>query len=114
MTNEVVVGVGNIYASESLFLAGINPANKAKTLSLEQCSLLTQHIKSVLRTAIQAGGTTLKDYYAFDGKPGYFALSLNVYGRKTQPCLQCTTIIEAVTIAGRQSAYCPQCQPHCD
>jgi formamidopyrimidine-DNA glycosylase len=111
MTNEVVVGVGNIYATESLFLAGINPISPAKTLSYEQCALLTQHIKEILQAAIKAGGTTLKDFYAIDGKPGYFTQSLKAYGRKKQPCLQCTTTIETLVIAGRHSAYCPQCQP---
>ncbi len=111
MNNEMVVGVGNIYATESLFLAGINPISPAKSINYQQCSQLSTHIKNVLHSAIQAGGTTLKDFYAFDGKPGYFSISLKVYGRKNQPCFDCMTPIEVHLIAGRTSAFCPSCQP---
>lgn len=111
MNPEVVVGVGNIYAAESLFLTGVHPLSPAKNLQEETCSLLTGHIKTILAKAIEAGGTTLRDFYAFDGKPGYFRLSLNVYGRKNQPCLQCDNPIDALIIGGRNSAFCPQCQP---
>ena len=111
MNNELVVGVGNIYAAESLFLAGINPQNPAKTLSYDQCSCLVKQIKQVLLSAIDVGGTTLKDFYAFDGKPGYFNNSLKVYGRKKQPCFDCNTLIETTVIAGRHSCFCPKCQP---
>lgn len=111
MTNEVVVGVGNIYATESLFLAGIHPQSPAKVLPYECYSCLTQHIKEVLRAAIHAGGTTLKDFYASDGKPGYFNISLNVYGRGSKPCPNCQTPIDTLFITGRNSAFCPNCQP---
>lgn len=111
MSNETVVGVGNIYATESLFFSGIHPITPAKMLTYQQCDELTKHIKDILSSAIQAGGTTLKDFYSFDGKPGYFSLSLQAYGRKNQPCLHCKTRIETQMIAGRASAYCPQCQP---
>ncbi|RUR13016.1 bifunctional DNA-formamidopyrimidine glycosylase/DNA-(apurinic or apyrimidinic site) lyase [Legionella sp. km772] len=111
MTNEIVVGVGNIYATESLFLSGIHPKKPTKTLNYEQCKHLCQQIKAILYAAIQAGGTTLKDFYSFDGKPGYFSISLKAYGRKNLPCLQCKTPIETQMIAGRASAFCPQCQP---
>jgi len=110
MSNEVVVGVGNIYATESLFLAGIHPKTHAKAITMEACLTLTLQIKKILQTAIDAGGTTLRDFYTFDGKPGYFSLSLQVYGRKKQPCFQCGSIIETLVIAGRHSAFCPQCQ----
>ncbi|HRD68823.1 MAG TPA: bifunctional DNA-formamidopyrimidine glycosylase/DNA-(apurinic or apyrimidinic site) lyase [Legionella sp.] len=110
MNNEIVVGVGNIYATESLFLAGIHPLTPAKKLSLLHCKLLTEHIKQVLKLAIKAGGTTLKDFYSFDGNPGHFRISLKVYGRKKESCFNCNKIIESVVIGGRQSAYCPQCQ----
>ena len=110
MNNEVVVGVGNIYATESLFLAGIHPLTPANAISIEQSTLLTYHIKMILRAAIKAGGSTLKDFYTFDGKPGYFSLFLKVYGRKNQPCTVCQTIIESQTIGGRASAFCPICQ----
>lgn len=111
MNNELVVGIGNIYAAESLFLAKINPINSAKSLSYNQCALLVEHIKNVLKSAIKVGGTTLKDFYASDGKPGYFNHSLHVYGRKQQPCFDCNTPIETTVIAGRHSCFCPQCQP---
>lgn len=111
MNNNIVVGVGNIYATESLFLAGVNPQTPAKMITENTCHLLTIQIKQILRSAIEAGGTTLRDFYTFDGKPGYFSLSLKVYGRKKQPCFQCNRIIEAIVIGGRQSAFCPKCQP---
>ena len=110
MNNEVVVGVGNIYATESLFLAGVHPQTPAKMVSEEQCCSLTMHIKQILKSAIKAGGTTLRDFYAFDGKPGYFSIALKVYGRKKQPCLQCDKTIETIVIGGRHSAFCPKCQ----
>lgn len=110
MDNEIVVGVGNIYATESLFLSNIHPNMPTKNLTEEQCCILAQHIRSVLQQAIECGGTTLRDFYAFDGKPGYFSISLKVYGRKNQPCFQCQHLIEAMIIGGRNSAYCPNCQ----
>ncbi len=110
MDNEVVVGVGNIYATESLFLAKIHPNMPAKNLTLSASNVLVQHIKAILLQAIECGGTTLRDFYAFDGKPGYFSISLKVYGRKDQPCLQCEHLIEAMIIGGRNSAFCPKCQ----
>lgn len=110
MSNDVVVGVGNIYATESLFLAGLHPQMPAKHLTKEKAQSLTTHIKNVLQKAIDAGGTTLRDFYTSEGKPGYFSLSLQVYGRKNQPCMHCHTQIETVLIAGRNSAFCPRCQ----
>jgi formamidopyrimidine-DNA glycosylase len=111
MSNEIVVGVGNIYATESLFLAGIHPKTPAKAITKEAFQSLTCHIKQVLQKAIDAGGTTLRDFYTFDGKPGYFSISLKIYGRKNQPCFQCNELIETLVIAGRASAFCPHCQP---
>ncbi|MGL5741350.1 MAG: bifunctional DNA-formamidopyrimidine glycosylase/DNA-(apurinic or apyrimidinic site) lyase [Legionella sp.] len=110
MDNEIVVGVGNIYATESLFLANVHPNTPTKMLSEAACHSLTKHIKKVLQHAIECGGTTLRDFYAFDGKPGYFSMSLQVYGRKNKPCFQCQNLIESVCIGGRNSAFCPQCQ----
>lgn len=110
MTNEVVVGVGNIYAAESLFLAGIHPESATGNLFPEHHQHLTQSIKQVLSAAITAGGTTLRDFFTHEGKPGYFAQNLSVYGRKNQPCYQCSTPIESTFIAGRNSNYCPHCQ----
>ncbi len=113
MTNQIVVGIGNIYASECLFLARIHPLTAARDITQEHYEQLAQHIKDVLHAAIKAGGTTLKDFYGFDGKPGYFSISLNVYGRKNQPCFNCGTTIEHLNIARRSSTFCPLCQkPH--
>lgn len=111
MSSEIVVGVGNIYAAESLFLAGINPQTPAGLVSVKQMNNLTSHIKKVLQQAITAGGTTLRDFFNVDGNPGYFATALKVYGRQTLPCYSCQTPIKAVTIGGRNSAFCPTCQP---
>jgi formamidopyrimidine-DNA glycosylase len=110
MNNQVVVGIGNIYATESLFQTGIHPKTTARTITMDACLSLTLQIKKILQSAIKAGGTTLRDFYTFDGKPGYFSLSLQVYGRKKKPCFQCGSIIESVIISGRHSAFCPQCQ----
>lgn len=110
MNNDIVVGVGNIYATESLFNAGIHPQTPAHKIPKSALIVLVSEIKRVLELAIKAGGTTLRDFYAFDGKPGYFSVSLKAYGRKGQPCLQCNSLIETVVIGGRNSAYCPTCQ----
>lgn len=110
MNSHIVVGVGNIYASESLFLAGIRPGIAAGRLTQQQCHHLCEHIKAVLSRAITQGGTTLKDFVNPDSTPGYFAQSLNVYGRTGQPCLRCDTPIKQKQIAQRSSFYCPQCQ----
>jgi formamidopyrimidine-DNA glycosylase len=110
MNNKIVVGVGNIYAAESLFLAKIHPLSPAKTTSMKNCMDLAYYIKTVLKKAIKAGGTTLRDFYSSDGAPGYFSTSLQVYGRKNQPCFACAQPIENIMISGRQSAFCPQCQ----
>lgn len=111
MNNEVVVGVGNIYATESLFLAGIHPQKAAGSLALQDFEKLARAIKKVLQQAIEAGGTTLRDFYAFDGKPGYFAHALQVYGRQKHPCFHCNSTIQTLTLGGRNSAFCPNCQP---
>ena len=110
MTNAVVVGVGNIYASESLFLSGIHPKRAANRVSKERCQLLANNIKLGLKKAIQQGGTTLKDFTQADGSPGYFAQHLNVYGREGESCSQCQSIIKNITLGQRSSFYCPQCQ----
>lgn len=110
MTNAVVVGVGNIYASESLFLSGIHPKRAANRVSHERCHQLVKNIKRVLAKAIAQGGTTLKDFTQADGSPGYFAQELNVYGRTDEPCLVCQTPIKNITLGQRSSFYCPRCQ----
>ena len=110
MDGKIVVGVGNIYASEALFMAGINPLKSAQKVSLIKYQELAGNIKKVLSKAIQAGGTTLKDFINADGKPGYFAQELLVYGRKDQPCVQCAQAITQITIGQRSSFYCKKCQ----
>ncbi|MDH5544259.1 MAG: bifunctional DNA-formamidopyrimidine glycosylase/DNA-(apurinic or apyrimidinic site) lyase [Gammaproteobacteria bacterium] len=110
MDNHVVVGVGNIYASESLFLSGIRPGRRANRVTQTEFDTLARNIVQVLQQAITQGGTTLKDFTNSDGRPGYFAQSLNVYGRAGEPCTTCGSEIKSKTIAQRNSFYCPRCQ----
>ncbi len=110
MDGHIVVGVGNIYASESLFAARLHPLQAAGKISLIEYQTLATEIKKVLQRAIQQGGTTLKDFVNAQGKPGYFSQSLQVYGRTGKPCYQCQTPIEQLTIAQRASYFCPTCQ----
>lgn len=110
MNNHVVVGVGNIYANEALFLAGILPTTKAGNIDEQRFNKLTNIIKQVLSAAIAQGGTTLKDFTQADGRPGYFAQSLMVYGRAGQPCVNCQTILLEIRQSNRSSVFCPSCQ----
>lgn len=110
MDQKIVVGVGNIYASESLFLSGINPKKAAGKISAAKYDQLVTSIKQVLAKAISEGGTTLKDFVGSDGKPGYFAQQLNVYGRKDEPCPTCQSPIKQITQGQRSTFYCSQCQ----
>lgn len=110
MDNAVVVGVGNIYANEALFYAGIHPQLSAGQIGLKRYEMLTQSIKSVLTEAIKQGGTTLRDFAKVDGKPGYFKQDLAVYGRDGLACLNCGTLIKSVRIGQRNTFYCPHCQ----
>jgi formamidopyrimidine-DNA glycosylase len=110
MDNHIVVGVGNIYASEALFMAGISPLKPAGKVSLIKYTLLAEKIKQVLSLAIQAGGTTLKDFINSDGKPGYFSQQLKVYARKNQPCKSCNHPIKQITQGQRSTFYCSKCQ----
>lgn len=110
MDNATVVGVGNIYAQESLFLAGIHPSRAAGRISLKRYQVLAQAIRSVLAQAIEAGGTTLRDFTRADGQPGYFAQQLRVYGRAGLPCPQCGGILGAGRHGQRSTVYCPVCQ----
>jgi len=110
MDGHIVVGVGNIYASESLFIAGIHPNKPAGKVSLTKYKQLALVIKKVLAQAIQSGGTTLKDFINADGKPGYFAQELKVYGRKDLPCVNCGKNILQKTIGQRSTFYCSLCQ----
>lgn len=110
MDSKIVVGVGNIYASESLFLAKINPFMSSCQLSAPQATLLCKAIKKTLKKAIQHGGTTLKDFCQSDGKPGYFRNELKVYGREHEACVTCHQPISAALIGQRMSYFCKQCQ----
>ncbi len=110
MDSKVLVGVGNIYASESLFLAGIHPTRRCNNISLIRYQRLIDSIKEVLKKAIQSGGTSLKDFTQADGKPGYFAQNLNVYGRNNEPCYNCKHPIIKIVQSQRASFYCPKCQ----
>lgn len=111
MDNHIVVGVGNIYANESLFSAGIHPLRPAQSLSMEEWQRLVSAIKSVLKMAIIQGGTTLKDFSQADGKPGYFAQELQVYGKGGEPCPHCTEPLSEQKIGQRNSFFCATCQP---
>jgi formamidopyrimidine-DNA glycosylase len=110
MDGNIVVGVGNIYASEALFGAGIHPLQAAGQISLADYQTLVYTIQTVLEQAIARGGTTLRDFINAEGNPGYFGQSLQVYGRTRQPCYQCQTLIEQITLAQRASYFCPHCQ----
>ncbi|WP_026376529.1 bifunctional DNA-formamidopyrimidine glycosylase/DNA-(apurinic or apyrimidinic site) lyase [Aestuariibacter salexigens] len=110
MDNHVVVGVGNIYANESLFLAGIDPRRAAGRVSRRRYIELGGHIKQVLAKAIEQGGTTLKDFTKADGNPGYFAQHLRVYGRDGKPCERCGNSLRSAMIGQRNTFYCTNCQ----
>ncbi|ENV60760.1 bifunctional DNA-formamidopyrimidine glycosylase/DNA-(apurinic or apyrimidinic site) lyase [Acinetobacter soli] len=111
MDNHVVVGVGNIYATESLFNQGIHPAQPANTLSSEQIAGLVVEIKRILSHAIQLGGSTLRDYTNAMGENGYFQQTLLAYGRAGEMCVNCETTLENMKLGQRASVFCPQCQP---
>lgn len=111
MEQQVVVGVGNIYATESLYLAGIHPSTPAHQLSYEQITILVDHIKVILQKAIELGGSTLRDFTVADGQTGYFQQTLNVYGKQGGNCPRCDTPLDNIKINGRASVCCPQCQP---
>jgi formamidopyrimidine-DNA glycosylase len=110
MNAGIVVGVGNIYANEALFRAGIHPQRAAGRIALARMDRLVAAIKAVLTESIRAGGTTLKDFYGGDGRPGYFRHDLRVYGRAEHPCLICRTPIRHMVIGQRATFYCPNCQ----
>ena len=112
MDQRIVVGVGNIYATEALFKAGINPLKSAKSLLLRDLKHLVSAIKVILRLAIEQGGSSLKDFLNSEGKPGYFTQQLNVYGRAGLPCLRCQATLQLIRIGQRSSVYCQQCQKY--
>ncbi len=110
MNAHVVVGVGNIYASESLFIAGIHQKRAAGRIALHRYQKLAAAIKDVLERAIRAGGTTLRDFYGGDGEAGYFQQQLEVYDREGEHCRQCDTLITAIVQGQRSTYYCKRCQ----
>ena len=110
MNANVVVGVGNIYASESLFLAGINPKRAAGRIAMPRYEALAQAIRDVLLRAIHAGGTTLRDYYGGFGEAGWFQQELDVYGREHEPCHRCKRPVTAIVQGQRATYYCKHCQ----
>lgn len=110
MDNHVVVGVGNIYANEALFRAGIKPQLAAGKLSRERCARLVEEIRATLTEAIALGGSTLRDFVNSDGQPGYFQQSYWVYGRAGEPCRRCGSLIKQIKQGQRSSFYCPHCQ----
>lgn len=110
MDSKVVVGVGNIYANEALFAAGIHPRRHAGQISAARMSKLVAEIKRVLAAAIEQGGTTLKDFVGGDGKPGYFKQQLNVYGRGGEACVRCDKPLKEIRLGQRSTVYCSHCQ----
>lgn len=110
MNANIVVGVGNIYASEALFMAGINPRSAAGRVAKERYERLADAIKEVLAKAIKAGGTTLRDFYGGDGEAGYFKQQLEAYGREDEPCRRCNSPISAIVQGQRSTYYCKRCQ----
>ncbi|HYC08702.1 MAG TPA: bifunctional DNA-formamidopyrimidine glycosylase/DNA-(apurinic or apyrimidinic site) lyase [Steroidobacteraceae bacterium] len=110
MNSRLVVGVGNIYASEALFRARLRPGRQARSLSRAEAARLVRAVRTVLRQAIRAGGTTLRDYLGADGAPGYFRQRLYVYERRDKPCRRCGTPVRGTTHGQRSTYYCPTCQ----
>ena len=110
MEARVVVGVGNIYANEALFLAGIHPGRSCGRIAAARYERLAASLRLVLEQAIRQGGTSLRDFVREDGAPGYFAQQLQVYGRAGRPCLTCGQVLRHQRIAQRASVYCPRCQ----
>lgn len=111
MDASVVVGVGNIYANEALFRAGVRPSHRAARMTLAACDAIAAEVKTVLGWAIERGGTTLRDFVGADGRPGYFQQELLVYGREGEPCRRCSETLKGLRITGRATVYCPKCQP---
>jgi len=111
MDNHVVVGVGNIYATESLFNTRIHPAQPASNLSYEKIDQLVIEIKRILKFAIELGGSTLRDYSNAAGENGYFQQTLLAYGREGEMCINCETPLQNIRLGQRASVFCPECQP---
>jgi len=110
MNSHIVVGIGNIYASEALYLGGINPKRAAKNISLQRYKHLVTAIRTVLNAALESGGSTLRDFSTPDGKPGYFQHHFKVYGKTGLACEKCKHLIRQITLGQRSTFYCPHCQ----
>jgi len=110
MDQQVVAGVGNIYANEALYLSGIRPSLAAGRISCKRYQNLSEQINNVLKQAIEQGGTTLRDFVGSDGKPGYFSQQLNVYGRSELPCPKCSQALKELKIGNRSTVFCQNCQ----
>ena len=110
MDSRVVAGIGNIYANESLFGAGIRPAKKIGAISLKKYNILVDEIRRVLQRAIECGGSTISDFLSASGESGYFQVHFNVYGKNGAPCPRCSATIKQVKLGGRASFFCPICQ----
>jgi formamidopyrimidine-DNA glycosylase len=110
LNQNLLRGVGNIYADESLFRAGLRPRRRASTITRDQLGKLLLSVKEVLKEAIALGGSSISDYVNSDGEEGFFQLQHRVYGRELEPCLVCKTPVKRIVIAGRSSHYCPKCQ----
>jgi formamidopyrimidine-DNA glycosylase len=110
MTNQTVAGIGNIYANESLFSAGIRPARKAQEITLKEWERLVIEIRKVLTHAIECGGSSISDFLNASQEKGYFQINFKVYGREGLPCTRCSTKIEKQKLGGRASYFCPKCQ----
>lgn len=110
MNNAVVVGVGNIYANEALFMAGVRPQRPAGKLKRVEVERLVEAVRTVLARAIEMGGTTLRDFVDSEGKPGYFSQELAAYGRGGEPCVRCDATLKELRLGQRSTVYCPGCQ----
>lgn len=110
MDQNIIVGIGNIYANEALFLSHIHPLKKSNLLTKKEINLLIKNIKSILILAIEKGGTTLKDFSDVEGKNGYFQQELHIYDKEGQKCPNCYNIIQKIIINNRSSFYCSECQ----
>ncbi len=110
MDNAVVVGIGNIYATETLFASRIHPARPAGDLTLPECVVVVSEARRILARAIELGGTTISDFQNVDGSEGKFVQELQIYGRKGRPCPRCGAVVECLRLGGRSSCYCPRCQ----
>ena len=110
MENKIVVGVGNIYACESLFLAKISPLRPGFSITITEAEVLVKSIKTILKNAIELGGSTLRDYQSADGSLGYFQNVHKVYAKANKPCIECGNIILETRLGQRNSFYCPNCQ----